>query len=481
MRLLRLSVVVLSAAAALSASVDDDRVFAHVLNRIAYGARPGDVDRVRAAGLDNYIDQQLHPERVKDEALASRLGGLQSVRMASREIAAAYEQPLLEARRARKADADAGDATNMRDPARQRANEVVIELSEQKLLRAVYSERQLQEVLTDFWFNHFNVDARKGPARFMLTEYERETIRPRVFGRFRDLLEATAKSPAMLFYLDNWTSADPNGLHPALHGQRSGHGSLGPRMFPKAQANPSTQRKNAPKGLNENYGRELLELHTLGVDGGYTQEDVTEVARAFTGWTIEKPRQGGGFVFRPQLHDSGQKVVLGHVIKPGGGQSDGEQVLDILSKQPSTATFIATKLVRHFVSDNPPATLVGRAAERFRRTDGDLREVMRTILMSAEFRAVDSYGAKAKTPFEFVVSALRASGTEVQDARPFVRMMQEMGMPLYQCQPPTGYKDDVETWINAGALVARMNAAARLADGDQTLAIRLGSPDFQRR
>jgi len=453
-----------------------------VMSRIAYGARPGDIDRVRAASLDNYIDQQLHPERVKDEALSLRLAGLQSVRMGSRQIAAAYEQPLLEARRARKADVDAGDATaNMRDPARQRANEVVIELSEQKLLRAVYSERQLQEVLTDFWFNHFNIDARKGPARFMLTEYERETIRPRVFGRFRDLLEATAKSPAMLFYLDNWTSADPNGPHPALHGPRTGHGSLGPRMFQPAQANPSAPHKNAPKGLNENYGRELLELHTLGVDGGYTQKDVTEVARAFTGWTIDNPRQGGGFVFRPQLHDAGQKVVLGHVIKPGGGQSDGEQVLDILSKQPSTAKFIATKLVRHFVSDNPPPALVDRAAERFRRTDGDLREVVRTILMSSEFRADDSYGAKAKTPFEFVASALRASGTEVRDARPFVRMVQEMGMPLYQCQPPTGYKDDVDTWINAGALVARMNAASRLADGDQTLAVRLGSPDFQRR
>jgi uncharacterized protein (DUF1800 family) len=241
------------------------------------------------------------------------------------------------------------------------------------------------------------------------------------------------------------------------------------------------QGKNAPKGLNENYGRELLELHTLGVDGGYTQKDVTEIARAFTGWTIENPRNGGRFVFRPQLHDMGQKVVLGHVIKPGGGESDGEQVLEILAKHPSTAHFIATKLARRFVSDTPPAALVDRAAARFRETGGDLREVTRTILLSPEFLAPDAINAKAKTPFEFLASALRTAGTDVQDARPFVRTMQELGMPLYQCQPPTGYKDTADAWINTGALVARMNVAVKLSAGDKTLAQAIGSPEFQRR
>jgi uncharacterized protein (DUF1800 family) len=237
-------------------------------------------------------------------------------------------------------------------------------------------------------------------------------------------------------------------------------------------------RKGAP---NENYARELMELHTLGVDGGYTQQDVTEVARAFTGWTIDRPREGGGFVFRPRLHDDGAKTVLGQRIAAGGGESDGDKVLDLLARHPATARFVATKLVRRFVSDQPPAALVDRAAARFRDTDGDLREVMRTILMSKEFRAAGARGAKAKTPFEFLVSALRASGADVLDARPYVRAMQEMGMPLYQCQPPTGYADTADAWINTGALVARINAATRIAAGDQERALQLGSPEFQRR
>ena len=459
--------IVCTVAISAAAVPNDDRTIAHVLNRLAFGARPGDVDRVRQMGLEHYIRRQLEPDRVADPAIDARLAQLTTVKLTNRDIADRFERPLMEARRARKqndaADQNAQGAPKAPDPVQRRANSVVVELGAQKILRAVDSERQLQEVLTDFWFNHFNVDARKGRDRFMLTEYERETIRPHVLGRFRDLIGATAKSPAMLFYLDNWMSADPDGPH-------------GPMLRQRLQA-----RKNAPRGLNENYGRELMELHTLGVDGGYTQKDVTEVARAFTGWTIENPRQGGGFIFRPQLHDMGQKVVLGHVIRGGGGQSDGEQVLDMLTAHPSTARFIAAKLVRRFVADDPPAALVERAAERFRKTGGDLRETVRTILTSREFLAADAIDAKARTPFEFVVAALRATGADVPDARPFVRTLQQLGMPLYQCQPPTGYKDTADAWINTGALVARMNVATRLADGDGELASRLGSPEFQRR
>jgi uncharacterized protein (DUF1800 family) len=305
-----------------------------------------------------------------------------------------------------------------------------------------------------------------------------------VLGRFHDLLEATAKSPAMLFYLDNWLSADPNGPHPIVTPPRLSRGPFGGVMVvPGSVRQPAAQNnaQNARKGLNENYARELMELHTLGVDGGYTQRDVTEVARAFTGWTIQNPRQGGGFKFEPRLHDMGQKVVLGHVIKAGGGQSDGEQVLDILAKHASTAKFIATKLVRRFVSDTPPPGLVDRAAARFRETDGDLRAVMQTILLSPQFLSGDAVNAKAKTPFEFVVSALRTTGADVADPERFVRMVQQLGMPLYSCQPPTGYKDTSDAWINTGALVERMNAALRLADGDEKLALMLGSPEFQRR
>jgi uncharacterized protein (DUF1800 family) len=279
---------------------------------------------------------------------------------------------------------------------------------------------------------------------------------------------------------------------------------------------PPQQRPNAPKGLNENYGRELLELHTLGVDGGYTQKDVTEVARAFTGWSIANPRTGGGFRFAPQLHDEGEKIVLGHRIKAGGGQHDGEEVLDLLAEHPATARFISTKLARRFVSDTPPQALIDRAANTFRETHGDLRAVLTAILTSPEFLSPDAYRAKVKSPFEFIVSAVRATGAEIADARPLVRTMQQLGMPLYQCQPPTGYKDTADTWVNTGALVNRMNDALSMASGRmpgvripvmppaesvlagnlsdttrttiakatmpaQALALALGSPEFQRR
>jgi len=460
----------------------DERAVRHVLDRVAFGARPGDVERVRAIGIDRYIDEQLHPDRIKDDDVRARLADLELPRLTRRDIVDSIELPQIEARRERKETANAAGAADPKPPdrlqqrANQRASEIVLELAEQKIVRAVYSERQLQEVLADFWFNHFNVDSRKGRDRFLVSEYERDVIRPRVLGSFRDLLGATAKSPAMLFYLDNWMNADPASARP---------------QHARASARQARVGKGAKKGLNENYARELMELHTLGVDGGYTQKDVTEVARAFTGWTLENPRRGGGFTFDARLHDPGQKVVLGHVIKAGGGQSDGEAVLDILAKQPATARFVATKLVRRFVSDAPPPALVDRAAARFRETGGDLREVMRTILTSREFRSPDVYAAKVKSPFEFAVSALRAAGAEVAaggdavgpafDAKTLVRRIRDMGMPLYQCQPPTGYGDTADAWMNSGTLVNRINFALEIARGDRQLADALGAPEFQRR
>jgi uncharacterized protein (DUF1800 family) len=517
-----------------------DKTILHVLNRIGFGARPGDVERVRQIGLAAYIDQQLRPERIPDTQMTERLAGLDTLALSSRQIAEDYYIPAQMARRqAQLAKKDAAnDATSADAPKKPRTpeememarkqREVVVELTEQKILRAAYSDRQLEEVLTDFWFNHFNVFAGKGPTQEYLTEYERDAIRPHVLGKFRDLLEATATSPAMLFYLDNWQSADPNAPDPRAQRMRVGgggffgapgrNGRLGarlpmPRSAPEGNQTPNAQRQK--RGLNENYGRELMELHTLGVDGGYTQEDVINVARAFTGWTIEQPRQGGGFRFEPRLHDNREKVVLGHRLKAGGGQSDGEQVLDILAKHPSTARFISTKLVRRFVSDTPPPALVDRAAKRFTETDGDIREVVRTILTSPEFFAADAYRAKVKTPFEFVVSAVRATGTEVSDAMPLAQAVRQLGMPLYMCQPPTGYADRADAWVNTGALLNRMNFAlqlvsgrmrgiapgtgpvgavlgndispstastiAKAADPKQVAALTLGSPEFQRR
>ncbi len=340
---------------------------------------------------------------------------------------------------------------------------VARDLSEGKLLRAVYSDRQLDEVLTDFWFNHFNVYLDKGADRYLVTEYERDVIRPHVLGKFEDLLKATAKSPAMLFYLDNWQSVGPNA--------------------------PQGRGKKGARGLNENYGRELLELHTLGVDGGYTQADVTEAARCFTGWTILQPQRGGEFVFNRRVHDEGEKTVLGVKIPAGGGISDGEKVLDIVAHHPATARFISRQLAMRFVADEPPASLVDRMAETFRKSDGDLRAVMRTMLESREFFSQGAYRTKLKSPLEVVASAVRSVNGEVDYAFPLANQVAQLGQPLYRKQEPTGYANSSKEWLNSGGLLGRMNFAQQLADNKIAGvkvdtpggAMALGSPEFQKR
>jgi len=350
---------------------------------------------------------------------------------------------------------------------------VARDLMEGKVLRAVYSNRQLDEVLTDFWYNHFNIYLDKGADRYLVTAYERDAIRPHVLGKFRDLLEATAKSPAMLFYLDNWQSVGPSA--------------------------PAARRGNAKqqrRGLNENYGRELLELHTLGVDSGYTQKDVTEVARCFTGWTINQPQRGGTFAFVPRLHDNGEKVVLGVTIPAGGGEKDGEEVLDIVAHSPATAHFISRKLAQRFVADDPPATLVETMAQTFLKSDGDIREVLRTMLNSKEFWSEGAYRSKMKSPLEMVASAVRAVNGEVDFATALTNQVAQLGEPLYRKQEPTGYSNSSKEWLNSAGLVARMNFALQLADNkvpgvkvplavsgkaDDSEGLTLGSPEFQKR
>ena len=345
------------------------------------------------------------------------------------------------------------------------------DLSEGKLLRAVYSNRQLDEVLVDFWFNHFNVYLDKGADHYLVTEYEREVIRPHVLGKFKDLLEATAKSPAMLFYLDNWQSVGPDA--------------------------PQARGKKGSRGLNENYGRELLELHTLGVDGGYTQADVTEAARCFTGWTILQPQRGGEFVFNQRVHDDGEKTFLGVKIPAGGGMSDGEKVLDLVARHPSTAHFISKELAMRFVADDPPPALVDRMAGTFRKTDGDLRAVMKTMLESREFFSEGAYRGKLKSPLEVVASTVRALNGDVDYAFPLADRVAQLGQPLYRKQEPTGYANSSREWLNSGGLLARMNFALQLADNkvpgvkvdahpavrpdDPVAGIALGSPEFQKR
>ncbi len=343
---------------------------------------------------------------------------------------------------------------------------VLSELVQAKLLRAIYSDRQLEQVMTDFWFNHFNVFVGKGPERELLTNYEQEVIRPRALGKFEDLLVATAKSPAMLFYLDNWMSVGPNSpqaLGMPARPMRGGYGPYGrPRRFPGPGPNQNGKRK--PTGLNENYGRELLELHTLSVNGGYSQHDVTEVAKVFTGWTIEKPYEGLGFRYEPRMHEPGPKVVLGHKIKPKG-EDEGREVLHMLATSPQTAHFISLKLAQRFVSDDPPPALVDRMAKTFEKQKGDIREVLSTLFHSPEFWADTAYRAKVKTPLEFVASAVRATGANVDDAFPLARQIGNLGMPLYSAQPPTGYSMKADTWVSSSALLGRMNFALGLTGG----------------
>ncbi|HEY2169805.1 MAG TPA: DUF1800 domain-containing protein [Candidatus Angelobacter sp.] len=574
-----------SNASAAAAPMEDDKRTVHALNRFTFGARPADLEKVRAEGLDKWFDEQLHPEKIDDGALESRLVPFRTLKMSTKEMVesfpppqvlkaiengrmsmphdpakkavyesrmAAYQQrqqnkedkaasgnaensaakaepavatqtatdpkdtptemsagnepaPTADQRKQQKQREDAMYADLDTDhllklppddrykailkmpvderldlaktykgpramqlvddmkPEQRETVEAMIqpqavlgELAEAKLLRAIYSNRQLDEVMTDFWFNHFNVFIGKGPDRYMINAYERDVIRPHALGKFKDILAATAKSPAMLFYLDNWQSVGPNS-ELALYGpQRFARRGRFPR--------PRPQAKNRPSGLNENYAREIMELHTLGVDGGYTQKDVTELAKVLTGWTIEKPQLGGGFKFNDRAHEPGPKYVLG--LKIGEhGEKEGEEMLDVLAHHPSTAKFISRKLAMRFVSDNPPQALVDRMAETFLKKDGDIREVLRTMFHSPEFWAADAYRAKMKTPFEFVASAARASGADIQNALPLVGTLNRMGMPLYAMQPPTGYSMKAEAWVNSSALLNRMNFALQLASG----------------
>lgn len=354
-------------------------------------------------------------------------------------------------------------------------NVVATDLMEGKLLRAIYSTHQLQELLVDFWFNHFNIFINKGQDRFLAPAYEREAIRPHIFGKFYDLLLETAKSPAMLFYLDNWQSVGADSV-------------VASRPGPLAT-------KQERHGLNENYGRELMELHTLGVDGGYTQQDVINVARCFTGWTIAGPRKGSGFEYNDKMHDKGEKIVLGHVIPAGGGMNDGLEVLDILAHSPATAHHISLELAKRFVADDPPPSLVNRMSATFLKTDGDLREVTRVMITSPEFWSEGAYHAKVKTPFEMVVSAVRATNANVTSAFLLANELNKLGEPLYRKIEPTGYSNDNAEWVSSADLLGRINFAVSLSENhipgisipsstqedSKQLALFIGSPYFQHR
>ncbi len=411
----------------MSASLTPEQRVVHFLNRTSFGPTFESVERVQRLGARAYLDEQLEPERISDAVAEEKTAGLKTMRLSTRELFELYPPTKM-------AQDRAGLAAEM-----QQRRLSLQELQQARFLRAVHSRRQLFELMVDFWSNHFNVFAAKGPDLWLSTPYDREVIRPRALGKFRDLLIATAKSPAMLFYLDNWLSSSP-GAAPIARNQAIA----------------------ARRGINENYARELMELHTLGVDGGYTQEDVREVARCFTGWTILRPRYEAEFYFAPRLHDPGAKTVLGARIPAGGGMEDGMKVLDLLARHPSTAKFIAAKLARRFVADEPPAALVNRAADTFRRSDGDIRAVIRTIINAPEFYAPEFYRAKIKNPLEFAASALRATGAETRVTHQLVRYLGRMGEPLFLSRPPTGYADVGAAWASPDMLLTRMNFAVDL-------------------
>jgi uncharacterized protein (DUF1800 family) len=443
-----------------------DQQVTHALSRLAFGARPGDVAKVRAMGVDAWIEQQLRPESISDATLEQFVGT---------NYPTTYESPAMLEQRftppgqiqnqaAARGGMTRADSARLRE-SQQGIRQMTAEVQSSRVARAVASERQLQEVVTDFWLNHFSVYDAKGPReRYMLGEYENRVIRPNAFGKFRTLLGAVAKSEAMLFYLDNWQSqADAN--RPKLAEPPRGRGGAG---------QPPQVRRG---GLNENYGRELLELHTLGVDGGYTQQDVIAAARALTGWTFRGYQQGGGFQFVPFMHDAGQKKFLGHTLQAGRGLDEGEEVLDMVAKHPSTAKYIAFKLARRFVSDTPSKALVERAAATFTKTDGDIRETVRTIVTSAEFFSRSAYRSKVKSPFEVVTSAARALGA-APDATPrMAQMVAQLGQPIYGHQAPNGWPETGDQWMNTGAILNRINFGMLIAAGRLPGASPLGFKD----
>jgi uncharacterized protein (DUF1800 family) len=465
----------------------------HLLDRITYGPRPGDVDRVVAMGIDRYIDQQLHPERIPDEPTARMMQAFPVLRTSTRDLAQLDQRVRRENQARQRAMGDSARPVN--DPGNApppppnssagQLRRLVGGLQQATVVRAAKSERQLYEVMVDFWTNHFNVYMAKGIDRVLMPSYIEETIRPRALGKFEDLLVATAQSPAMMFYLDNAQSVTPGAEPPGppRFGRRGGFGAFGPRRgfgFPPAGRGArarggadGTQMDSTrppppprPTGINENYARELMELHTLGVDGGYTQQDVINVARILTGWGIQR---GGGegvaFEFKAWAHDTGEKVVLGQKFPAGRGMDEGFALLKLLANHPSTMRHVSAQLCQRLVSDDPPDGCIDAGVHAWQRTHGDMREVVGAIIRSPEFWALEYRGAKTKTPLEFVVSAMRAINASPDTLPALAQAVARLGQPLFLDQPPTGYPETQESWVNAGALLARFNIAMALASG----------------
>jgi len=517
-------------------SLTEEQKILHVLNRLGFGARPGDVEKVRSLGLQRYIDKQLDAASIPDQVAESKVANLEIFKMSTAEVFEKYPNPgallrMLEGNRNNNQAANNEEMTDAQRRERQQklreyyvkydlrpATQLVPQITANRVLRAVYSERQLQEVMVDFWQNHFNVFAGKAAVRWYIPSYERDVLRKNALGNFRDLVVGTAQHPAMLFYLDNFENVSPSAnLNPRGNGNtqlqrvlRNGNLTTEQRERIKQRTGATDAQIDARiremrenpnqmpaqqqrRGLNENYARELMELHTLGVDGGYTQQDIIEVAKAFTGWTIADPRgyrsaaareikgqenrqlqriqrlagvpddiESGEFYFNERLHEKGSKTVLGQKISEGG-MKDGLKVIDLLVAHPSTARFIAKKLAIKFVSDNPSEALVGRVAKAFQDSKGDIRSTLKALFGDPEFFAPENYRAKIKTPFELAISAIRTIGADTTANPALVAMLNKLGEVPYGYQAPTGYPDTAEDWVNTGALLERLNFSVALA------------------
>lgn len=518
-----------------SKPLSDEQKIMHVLNRLGFGARPGDVQRVKAMGLQKYIDQQLNPSAIDDSVATAKVKDLEIFNLSTSELFAKYPNPgallqQLEGRNNQQNNQAQGEMTQAQQRERRQkiaelyakydlkpANQILPSIVANRVLRAVYSERQLQEVMVDFWQNHFNVFAGKAAVRWYIPSYERDVLRKNALGNFKDLVVGTAQHPAMLFYLDNFESVSPNAQQPGngRNAQRvqqlmQNGGRLNQQMRDRikqqtgatdaqidqrikdAQANPQAQQRQK-RGINENYARELMELHTLGVDGGYSQNDIIEVAKCFTGWTIADPRgyrraaaydikgtenraleriqrfvgvpddiESGEFYFNSRWHEGGAKNVLGQKVDEGGVK-DGLKVIDILVSSPATAKYIARKLAVKFVSDTPSDALVGRVADAFQKSNGDIKTTLKALFSDKEFFAPENYRAKIKSPFELAVSSIRTLGADTNASPALAAMLNKLGEVPYGYQAPTGYPDTAEDWVNTGALLERLNFAVAIA------------------
>jgi len=478
----------------------------HLLQRATYGPLAESIDAVVSSGIDDWLDRQLHPERIDDSELGRLLTAAPAPSMSLPELLRQYPpgQVLQPVRELVQGDSlpPAERRALRRELGEHSPRRILGDLTTARLTKAVYSERQLEEMMTAFWFDHFNVFWGKGATRSLVPDYEENAIRPHVFGKFEDMVLETAQHPAMLFYLDNFQSVAPDSSREAGE-RREALSERMRRMSPRDRERVTqrvAQRRTGPKseqqrrrqpGMNENYARELMELHTLGVDGGYTQEDVVDVARILTGWSfggtgnrteVRQARtsyEGGRLVlpevdyaeayrfrFRSALHDAGEKTVLGHNFVAGGGQEEGVELIRMLSRHPSTARHIATQLATRFVADEPPEALVDHLAEVFLATSGDLREVTRALFTSDAFYEPDLAANRVKSPFLLVASTLRMTHARIDDGQALMEPLRSLGEAPYFAEPPTGYPETSAQWASSGAMLTRMNFATSYVMGD---------------